>query len=176
MILPRKAAEWGIIMALRKIVEQGDECLAKVCRPVTEFNAHLHELLDDMTETLEEANGAGLAAPQVGVLRRACVVLDEGSGEFIELINPEIVAQSGEQTGLEGCLSLPGKWGIVTRPNRVRVRAQDRDGKWFEAEAEGLTARAFCHEIEHLDGHLFIEHIDHFLTDEELKEYLEDEE
>ena len=91
-------------------------------------------------------------------------------------INPEIIAQSGEQTGLEGCLSVPGKWGIVTRPNRVRVRAQDRDGDWFEAEAEGLTARAFCHEIEHLDGHLFVEHIDHFLTDEELKEYLEDEE
>ena len=88
----------------------------------------------------------------------------------------EIIAQSGEQTGLEGCLSVPGKWGIVTRPNRVRVRAQDRDGDWFEAEAEGLTARAFCHEIEHLDGHLFVEHIDHFLTDEELKEYLEDEE
>ena len=96
--------------------------------------------------------------------------------EFIELVNPEIIAQSGEQTGLEGCLSVPGKWGIVTRPNRVRVRAQDRDGDWFEAEAEGLTARAFCHEIEHLDGHLFVEHIDHFLTEEELKDYLEDEE
>ena len=133
-------------------------------------------LLDDMLETLEDANGAGLAAPQVGVLRRVCVVLDEDSEEYIELVNPEIVAQSGEQTGLEGCLSVPGKWGIVTRPNRVRVRAQDRDGDWFEAEAEGLTARAFCHEIEHLDGHLFVEHIDHFLTDEELKEYLEDEE
>ena len=170
------AAEWGIIMALRKIVEQGDECLAKVCRPVTEFNAHLHELLDDMTETLEEANGAGLAAPQVGVLRRACIVLDEGSGEFIELINPEIVAQSGEQTGLEGCLSVPGKWGIVTRPNVVRVRAQDRDGNWFEVEGEALTARAFCHEIEHLDGHLFVEHVDHFLSDEVLREYLEREE
>ena len=109
-------------MALRKIVEQGDECLTKVCRPVTKFDRRLHDLLDDMAET------------------------------------------------------LPGKWGIVTRPNRVRVRAQDRDGDWFEAEAEGLTARAFCHEIEHLDGHLFVEHIDHFLTDEELKEYLEDEE
>lgn len=108
--------------------------------------------------------------------RRVCLVLDEESEEFLELINPEIIVQSGEQTGLEGCLSVPGKWGIVTRPNRVRVRAQDRDGAWFEAEAEGLTARAFCHEIEHLDGHLFIEHIDHFLTEEELKEYLEDEE
>ena len=149
-------------MALRKIVEQGDECLTKVCRPVTKFDRRLHILLDDMAETLADANGAGLAAPQVGVLRRVCLVLDEESEEFLELINPEI--------------SVPGKWGIVTRPNRVRVRAQDRDGAWFEAEAEGLTARAFCHEIEHLDGHLFIEHIDHFLTEEELKEYLEDEE
>ena len=163
-------------MALRKIVVQGDECLSKVCRPVTEFNAHLHQLLDDMTETLEDANGAGLAAPQVGVLRRVCVVLDEGSEEFIELVNPEIVAQSGEQTGLEGCLSVPGKWGIVTRPVVVRVRAQDRYGDWFEVEGEGLTARAFCHEIEHLDGHLFVEHIDHFLSDEELRDSLEQEE
>ena len=177
-------------MALRKIVEQGDECLTKVCRPVTKFDRRLHDLLDDMAETLADANGAGLAAPkgdtggamaglaapQVGILRRVCLVLDEEAEEYLELINPEIIAQSGEQTGLEGCLSVPGKWGIVTRPNRVRVRAQDRDGDWFEAEAEGLTARAFCHEIEHLDGHLFVEHIDHFLTDEELKEYLEDEE
>ena len=151
-------------MALRKIVVQGEECLTKVCRPVTEFNPHLHQLLDDMLETLEDANGAGLAAPQVGVLRRVCVVLDEDSEEYIELVNPEIVAQSGEQTGLEGCLSVPGKWGIVTRPDVVRVRG------------EGLTARAFCHEIEHLDGHLFVEHIDHFLSDEELRDYLEQEE
>ena len=159
-------------MALRKIVEVGDECLLKKCRPVTEFNRHLHLLLDDMAETLADANGAGLAAPQVGVLRRVCLVLDEDSEEYIELINPEIIAESGTQTGLEGCLSLPGKWGIVTRPNVVRVRAQDRNGDWFEAEGEGLTARAFCHEIEHLDGHLFSEHIDHFLSDEELEDYL----
>lgn len=163
-------------MALRKIVEQGDPCLNKVCRPVTEFNGRLHELLDDLLETLADANGAGLAAPQVGVLRRVCVVMDEDSEEYLELVNPEIVAQSGEQTGLEGCLSVPGKWGIVTRPERVRVRAQDRDGNWFEAEGEELTARAFCHEIEHLDGHLYTEHIDHFLSDEELREYLEQEE
>ena len=163
-------------MALRKIVEQGDECLTKVCRPVTEFNPHLHQLLDDMTETLENANGAGLAAPQVGVLRRACIVLDEETGEFIELVNPEIKEQHGEQTRLEGCLSIPGKWGIVTRPSHVRVRAQDRNGAWFEVEGEGITAQAFCHEIEHLDGHLFVEHIDHFLSDEELREYLEQEE
>ena len=159
-------------MALRKIVEVGDECLLKKCRPVTEFNRHLHLLLDDMAETLADANGAGLAAPQVGVLRRVCLVLDEDSEEYIELINPEIIAESGTQTGLEGCLSLPGKWGIVTRPNGVRVRAQDRNGDWFEAEGDGLTARAFCHEIEHLDGHLFSEHIDHFLSDEELEDYL----
>lgn len=163
-------------MALRKIVEVGDECLLKKCRPVTEFNRHLHELLDDMAETLTDAGGAGLAAPQVGVLRRACLVLDEDSDEYIELINPEIISRSGEQTGLEGCLSLPGKWGVVTRPNMVRVRAQDRDGQWFEAEGEGLTARAFCHEIEHLDGHLFSEHVDHFLSDDELEAYMETEE
>lgn len=163
-------------MALRKIVEVGDECLLKKCRPVKEFNRHIHELLDDMAETLTDAGGAGLAAPQVGVLRRVCLVLDEDSDEYIELVNPEVIFQSGEQTGLEGCLSLPGKWGIVTRPNMVRVRAQDRDGQWFEAEGEGLTARAFCHEIEHLDGHLFSEHVDHFLSDEELETYMEKEE
>ncbi|MGN8888943.1 peptide deformylase [Dysosmobacter sp. HCP28S3_G4] len=160
-------------MALRKIVKVGDECLNKKCRPVTEFNDRLHALLDDMQETLTDAAGAGLAAPQVGVLRRICIVLDERDDSFMELINPEIVGESGEQTGVEGCLSVPGKWGIVTRPNVVKVRAQDRDGNWFEVEREGLTARAFCHEIEHLDGHLFVEHVDHFLTDEELETYME---
>ena len=140
------------------------------------LDQRLADLRDGVAETLEDGNGAGLAARQVGSWRRVWRVLDEEAEENLELINPEIIAQSGEQTGLEGCLSVPGKWGIVTRPNRVRVRAQDRDGDWFEAEAEGLTARAFCHEIEHLDGHLFVEHIDHFLTEEELKEYLEDEE
>lgn len=163
-------------MALRKIVVQGEECLTKVCRPVTEFNPHLHQLLDDMLETLEDANGAGLAAPQVGVLRRVCVVLDEDSEEYIELVNPEIVAQSGEQTGLEGCLSVPGKFGVVTRPYTVRVRAQDRDGAFFEVEDEALTARCFCHEIEHLDGHLFVERTDHLLTEEELDEYIRQQE
>ena len=163
-------------MAIRNIVKEGDPILNKVCRPVTEFNPRLHRLLDDMMDTLADANGAGLAAPQVGVLRRVCIVMDEYSGEYLELVNPEIIAQSGEQTGLEGCLSVPGKWGIVTRPNVVRVRAQDRDGNWFEAEGEGMNARCFCHEIEHLDGHLYVEHIDHFLTDDELREYLEREE
>ena len=157
-------------MALRKIVTQGDDRLTKRCRPVTDFNQRLHDLLDDMKETLTEAQGAGLAAPQVGVLRRAVVVLD-GSDELMELVNPEIVYQAGEQTGPEGCLSVPGKWGLVTRPSLVRIRAQDRFGNWFEAEGEELTARCFCHEIEHLDGHLYVEHIDHFLTDEELEAY-----
>ena len=158
-------------MALRKIVVQGEECLTKVCRPVTEFNPHLHQLLDDMLETLEDANGAGLAAPQVGVLRRVCVVMNEDE-DIIELVNPEIIAAEGEQTGLEGCLSIPGKFGIVTRPYTVRVRAQDRDGNFFEVEDEALTARCFCHEIEHLDGHLFVERTDHLLTEEELEEYI----
>ena len=163
-------------MALRKIVEQGDACLTKVCRPVTEVNKRLHQLLDDMNETLAEANGAGLAAPQVGVLRRVCLVMDEDTGEYIELVNPEIISEGGEHTGLEGWVGVPGKWGMVTRPNVVRVRAQDRDGNWFEAEGEELTARCFCHEIEHLDGHLYTEHIDHFLSEEELQAYLEQEE
>ena len=163
-------------MALRKIVLQGDECLTKVCRPVTEFNQRLHTLIDDMKETLLDSGGVGLAAPQVGVLRRVCVVMNEDE-DIIELV---IIAAEGEQTGLEGCLSIPGKFGIVTRPYTVRVRAQDRDGNFFEVEDEELTARCFCHEIEHLDGHLFVEHTDHLMTEEELEEYMnrqeEDEE
>ena len=170
-------------MALRKIVLQGDECLTKVCRPVTEFNQRLHTLIDDMKETLLDSGGVGLAAPQVGVLRRVCVVMNEDE-DIIELVNPEILAVSeeeetayeGEQTGLEGCLSIPGKFGIVTRPYTVRVRAQDRDGNFFEVEDEELTARCFCHEIEHLDGHLFVEHTDHLMTEEELEEYMNQQE
>ncbi len=163
-------------MALRKIVVQGEDCLNKVCRPVTDFNRRLHILMDDLVDTLAEAGGAGLAAPQVGILRLDCVVMDDETEEYIELINPAIVAQSGEQTGPEGCLSVPGKWGLVTRPNYVRVRAQDRNGRWFEVEGEGLTARCFCHELEHLDGHLYTEHIERFLTDEEVEEYFNQEE
>lgn len=163
-------------MALRKIVEQGESCLNKVCRPVTDFNRRLHLLMDDLVDTLSEAGGMGLAAPQVGILRRACVVIDEETEEFVELVNPQIISQSGEQTGPEGCLSVPGKWGMVTRPDYVRVRAQDRDGAWFEIEGRGLTARCYCHELEHLDGHLYTEHIDRFLTDEEVEEYFRQEE
>lgn len=159
-------------MAIRKIVTQGNEILTKRCRPVTDFNQRLHDLLDDMKETLSQAQGVGLAAPQVGVLRRAVVVVNDND-EMVELVNPEIIFQEGEQTGPEGCLSLPGKWGMVTRPDHVRVRAQNRFGSWFEADGVGLTARCFCHEIEHLDGLLYVEHIDRFLTEEEVEAYYE---
>ena len=137
---------------------------------MTDFNKRLHTLLDDMKDTLAEANGVGLAAPQVGVLRRAVVVVND-EGEMMELVNPELILQEGEQTGPEGCLSVPGKYGMVTRPDHVKVRAQDRYGSWFEAEGRELTARCFCHELEHLDGHLYVEHIDRFLTEEELEAY-----
>ena len=143
-------------MALRKIVEMGDECLNKVCRPVTQFNRRLHELLDDMAETLADANGAGLAAPQVGILRRIAVVEVE-EGQVYELINPKIIAFSGEQEAEEGCLSIPNQWGITHRPMNVTVRATDRHGNTVEYTASGLLARAFCHEIDHLDGKLFID-------------------
>ena len=162
-------------MALRKIVLQGDECLTKVCRPVTDFSSRLHTLLDDMTDTLLDSGGVGLAAPQVGILRRVCVVLNEDD-EVIELVNPEIIFTDGDQTGLEGCLSVPGKYGVVTRPEVVRVRAQDRNGDFFEVEDSDLTARCFCHEIEHLDGHLFIEHTDRLMTEEELQEFIRQQE
>ena len=161
-------------MAIRKIVTQGDEVLTKKCREVTECNERLHDLLEDMADTLEESGGVGLAAPQVGVLRRVVLVINDEE-EILELINPEIIHTEGEQTGPEGCLSVPGKFGMVTRPNFVRVRAQDRFGEWFEAEGEELTARCFCHELEHLDGHLYVEHIDHFLTEEELQQYYKDQ-
>ena len=162
-------------MGTRRIVVQGDDRLQKKCRQVTDFNRRLHILLDDMKVTLEEAQGAGLAAPQVGVLRRAVIVVDDDE-TMIELVNPELLAYSGEQTGPEGCLSVPGKWGMVTRPYSVKIRAQDRDGNWFELEREEMTARCLCHEIEHLDGHLYVEHIDHFLSDEELEAYYEEQE
>ncbi len=163
-------------MALRNIMEQGEKCLEKHCRPVTDFNEKLHILLDDMAETLRKANGVGLAAPQVGILRRAVLVLEtnvpEGEDEYIiELINPEIIDQSGKQEGPEGCLSVPGVFGWVERPEVVTVRAQDRSGEWFEVTGEGLTARAFCHELDHLEGILFTQLADHIMDEEELKEY-----
>ncbi len=143
-------------MATRKIIEQGDGSLTKVCRPVTSFDQRLHELIDDMRETLEQANGYGLAAPQVGILRRVCLAMGP-DGKVIELVNPEILETSGQQEGYEGCLSVPGMYGWVKRPSWAKVRAQDRDGKVFEVEGVGMTARCFCHEIDHLDGHLFTE-------------------
>ena len=151
-------------MALRRIVLQGDECLTKVCRPVTEFNSRLHILLDDMTETLLDSGGVGLAAPQVGILRRVCVVQNEDD-EIIELVNPEIIYTEGEQTGLEGCLSVPGKFGIVTRPMYVKAKAYDLDMNEIIVEGEELMARAICHEIAHLDGDLYIDHVEGELMD-----------
>lgn len=160
-------------MALRNIVTKEDKILYKVCRPVVKFNDRLHQLLDDMADTLTKANGVGLAAPQVGVLRRAVLVLETNVGEdgeefVIELINPEILETSGEQIGAEGCLSVPGEYGVVRRPSYVKVKAQDRFGEWFEYEGEGLTARCICHELEHLDGHLFLEKCERMLTEEEI--------
>lgn len=150
-------------MALRNIVKDGDEVLRKACRPVTEFNERLHILLDDMKETLINANGAGLAAPQVGILRRVALVsVDE---DYFELINPEIIEVSGEETSAEGCLSIPGVVGTVSRPYRVTVKAQDRFGKEYTATGEGLLARAFCHELDHLDGVLFKDKVIDFLED-----------
>ena len=160
-------------MALRKILTEGDPTLYKKSRPVERFDERLHILLDDMKETLADANGAGLAAPQVGILRRVVVVVD-ADDQMVELINPELIHTEGEQTGLEGCLSVPGKYGLVTRPYKARVRAQDRNGKVFELDGEEIVARCFCHELEHLDGHLFVEHTDRLYTVEEL-EAMEDE-
>ena len=147
--------------------------LYKKSRTVTDFNPRLHQLLDDMAETLIESGGVGLAAPQVGILRRAVLVIETNVEEdeeeyIIELINPEIIEREGEQTGAEGCLSLPNEYGIVTRPETVKVRAQDRNGEWFEVSGSGLTARCFCHEIDHLDGILFTNHAERMLTAEEL--------
>lgn len=149
-------------MAIRNIVKKGDPVLGKVCRTVTDFNERLWVLLDDMHDTLHDADGAGLAAPQVGVLRSlALVMLDDGS--YLEIINPKIVSYEGTQSGAEGCLSVPDLYGIVTRPMKVTVEAQDRYGKPFTMEAEGFTARAFCHEIDHLSGHLFTELVEKYI-------------
>ena len=152
---------------LRTILTEGDPVLEKKAHPVTKFDERLWALLDDMAETLKSANGAGLAAPQVGILRRVVLVIDS-EDQILELINPSILHTDGEQDGLEGCLSIPGKWGYVKRPMTVRLKAQNRNGEWFEAEDSGLTARCFCHELEHLDGHLFKEHVDRLYTAEEI--------
>lgn len=160
-------------MAIRNIVTKEQPSLYKKCKTITDFNERLHQLLDDMADTLIQANGVGIAAPQVGVLRRVVLVLETNVAEdeeeyLIELINPEIIASDGEQTGPEGCLSVPGEYGIVTRPMHVKVRAQDRFGNWFEREGHGLTARCFCHEIDHLDGIVFTSKCERMLTEEEM--------
>lgn len=154
-------------MAIRNILKIGDATLRKKSRIVTVFDRRLAVLLDDMAETLHQNDGAGLAAPQVGVLKRV-VVIDVGQG-VIELINPEIIRKSGEQEQVEGCLSIPGKYGITHRPQAVTVRALDRNGKSFEVTGEGLLARALCHEIDHLNGVLFVDLVVRMLTPDELK-------
>ena len=163
-------------MAIRKIVEIGDDKLRKQCKPVEKFDMRLRVLLKDMADTMYKANGVGLAAPQVGILRRV-VVVDVGDG-LIEMVNPEIIHTEGEQTGPEGCLSVPGRSGVDTRPNIVTVRYQDRDGVEYEATAEEFLARAFCHEIDHLDGTLYVDKMDReiFPGDEEYDTGDEDEE
>ena len=153
-------------MAIRKIVTLGDEVLRKTSRPVVKFDEKLWQLLDDMKDTMDKAEGVGLAAVQVGVLRRV-IVIDVGDG-LMELINPEIIEVSGEQEGQEGCLSLPGRFGIVKRPNYVKLRAQNRKGQWRLYEGTELKARAFCHEIDHLDGNLYIDFETKELTAEEI--------
>ena len=157
-------------MGLRKILTDKDPALHKVCKPVTAFDEKLHKLLDDMNETLVDSGGVGLAAPQVGILRRVFLV-DVGldGNEIIEFINPEILETDGEQEGPEGCLSVPGKYGLVKRPSWVKVRAQDRYGDWFEAEGEELIGRCFCHENDHLDGIVYTEVMERYLTEDELE-------
>lgn len=150
-------------MAIREIVKEGDPVLGKICRPVEKFDEKLWTLLDDMLETMHKADGVGLAAPQVGILRRLCIV-DIGDG-VIELINPKIVKKSGSQKDAEGCLSCPGIYGIVERPMKVTVEAQDRHGKPFTISGEELLARAFCHEIDHLDGILFKTHVIEYIDE-----------
>ena len=163
-------------MALRNILKIGEERLKKTSRPVTVFDDRLHLIIDDMRDTLLDSGGVGLAAPQVGILRRIVLVMDTNledlsdEEQIIELINPEIVEVSGSQTGPEGCLSVPGEYGIVTRPEEVTVKAQDRFGKEFTVSGYGLTARCFCHECDHLDGILFVEKAERMLDPEELGE------
>lgn len=160
-------------MALLNIIKKGDETLRKVCRPVTAITPRIITLLDDMKETLIDAEGVGLAAPQVGILRRIALVIDTNDGDRIyELINPEIIEREGEQEEMEGCLSVPGEWGITHRPMKVTVKAMDRDGNEFTVTGEGLTARCFCHEIDHLDGKLFTDEAVHMLTKEEIDEIM----
>ena len=159
-------------MGLRKILTDKDPALHKVCKPVVKFDERLHKLLDDMRDTLLDSGGVGLAAPQVGILRR--VVLVDTGEEILELVNPVLLETDGEQVGPEGCLSVPGKYGLVKRPYYAKVRAQDREGNWYEAEGEELIGRCFCHELDHLDGIIYTEIMDRFLSEDEL--YVDEEE
>lgn len=158
-------------MALREIVTQGDDVLNKKCRPVEKFDSKLGMLIDDLIETLHDSNGVGLAAPQVGILRRVVVIQINQDDEPLEIVNPEIISTSGEQVGLEGCLSLPGKWGITPRPYRAKVKYQDRQGDFYTVEGEGLLARALCHELDHLDGILYDTVAQRMLTPMEIELY-----
>lgn len=160
-------------MAILNIIKEGEPTLRKKCREVTEITPRIITLLDDMRETLRDANGCGLAAPQVGVLRRVVIVDTEETGT-VELINPEIIKKEGKQEELEGCLSIPGKWGYTRRPMKVTVRAMNRKGETFTVTGEGLAARAFCHELDHLEGVLFSDNAVHMLTPEEMEELEED--
>ena len=153
-------------MGIRKILTVEESALHKTCRPVGNFDKKLHKLLDDMRETLIDSEGVGLAAPQVGILRR--VVLVDTGEEILELVNPTLLETDGEQVGAEGCLSVPGRYGLVKRPYYAKVRAQDRNGDWYEYEGEELIARCFCHELDHLDGIIYTEVMDRYLTEEEL--------
>ena len=161
-------------MAIVKILTQEDPALSKICHPVTKFDERLWGLLEDMRDTLIKSNGVGLAAPQIGIIRRVVLVIND-QDEIMEIINPEIIEQRGEQEGFEGCLSIPGMVGVVKRPMYVKIKAQDRNGEWYEAEGTGLTARCFCHELAHLDGHLYNELCDRLYTNEELEDMMEED-
>ena len=160
-------------MGTRKIVTVGDETLRKTCKKQEKFDLRLALLLKDMADTMYKAEGVGLAAPQVGILRRIAVVdITEDHSGLLELVNPEIVERDGSQTGREGCLSLPGRQGVVTRPMKVKVKYQDRNGDAYELETEGFEARAICHELDHLDGTLYIDVMDRELSEEEIKGHI----
>lgn len=169
VILIQYYEERIINMAIRNIVKDGDPILEKECRIVEKFDKKLGTLLDDMYETMVDANGVGLAAPQVGIMRQLCIIEVDPDEGVIELINPTIIKSDGTQLGSEGCLSYPGEYALVERPMYVTVRAQDRNGEWFEKDAEGLCARAFCHEIDHLHGIIYKTRAIRMLSDEELE-------
>ena len=157
-------------MALLNIIKKGDDTLRKVCRPVDKITPRILTLLDDMRDTLIDSEGVGLAAPQVGILRRIALVIDTNDNDkMYELINPEIIEREGEQEEMEGCLSVPGEWAVTHRPMKVTVRAMDREGNVFTVSGEGLTARCFCHETDHLEGVLFTSLCEKMLTQEELE-------